>query len=351
MKSLVKLLLGFAMILLCTCAVKKQGWPEWERFKQLYISVDGRVSDQKKTTSEGQSYALFFALVANDRITFNKLLTWTINNLCQGDIDKHLPAWLWGLDDKNNWGVLDENSASDSDLWIAYDLLEAGRLWNNPDYTLLGEKLLDNIARQELINLPGQGLMLMPGKVGFLKDTSLRINPSYFPIQVLNRLGIHKGIWQVLAQKTPDLLQQVSPRGFAPDWILWEEGKGWQPDSEHPDLGSYAAIRVYLWVGMLADTDPAKHKLKSHFQPMVQLTQKLGYPPEEVNTATGKSNGQGPIGFSAALLPLMGEKAFPTLKFTIKPDNYYNSVLILFGSGYQQGYFDFNSKGELRPFW
>ena len=29
-------------------------------------------------------------------------------------------------------GVLDPNSASDSDLWIAYDLLQAGRLWNEP---------------------------------------------------------------------------------------------------------------------------------------------------------------------------------------------------------------------------
>ena len=44
-------------------------WPAWEQFKKDYISEGGRVVDpsdtRKITTSEGQSYALFFALAAN----------------------------------------------------------------------------------------------------------------------------------------------------------------------------------------------------------------------------------------------------------------------------------------------
>ncbi len=75
-------------------------WPAWQQFKQDYISDAGRVIDpsspQKITTSEGQSYGLFFALVANDRETFDRLLTWTENNLAAGDLTAHLPAWLWG---------------------------------------------------------------------------------------------------------------------------------------------------------------------------------------------------------------------------------------------------------------
>lgn len=59
-------------------------WPAWEQFKQAYVSPEGRVIDpsdaRKISTSEGQSYGLFFALAANDRAGFDKLLTWTQNN-------------------------------------------------------------------------------------------------------------------------------------------------------------------------------------------------------------------------------------------------------------------------------
>ncbi len=40
-------------------------WPAWEQFKQAYVSPEGRVIDpsdaRKISTSEGQSYGLFFA--------------------------------------------------------------------------------------------------------------------------------------------------------------------------------------------------------------------------------------------------------------------------------------------------
>lgn len=53
------------------------GWPQWQSFKRDYVSRDGRVIDpadsKNVTTSEGQSYAMFFALVANDRDAFGKL--------------------------------------------------------------------------------------------------------------------------------------------------------------------------------------------------------------------------------------------------------------------------------------
>jgi len=127
-------------------------WPAWDRFKAELVSVDGRVIDPSDerliTTSEGQSYALFFALVGNDRQAFAQLLRWTTNNLAEGDLARHLPAWLWGRNRQQQWQVLDTNNASDADLWIAYSLLEAGRLWDEPAYTQLGQRLLWRIAAQ-----------------------------------------------------------------------------------------------------------------------------------------------------------------------------------------------------------
>lgn len=80
-------------------------WPMWEEFKRSFMTQDGRiVSDDEKggqTYSEGQAYALFFALAANDRPTFELLLQWTENNLCAGDLSTALPAWLWGK--KTGW--------------------------------------------------------------------------------------------------------------------------------------------------------------------------------------------------------------------------------------------------------
>ena len=54
-------------------------WPLWEQFTQRFMQDDGRVIDyttaQQHSTSEGQSYAMFFALVARDRMLLRLPLT------------------------------------------------------------------------------------------------------------------------------------------------------------------------------------------------------------------------------------------------------------------------------------
>src|SRR5258708_14617352 len=61
------------------------GWPAWQRFKRLYLSEDGRVIDastpRRITVSEGQAYALIFALIANDPAAFSRIIRWTQENL------------------------------------------------------------------------------------------------------------------------------------------------------------------------------------------------------------------------------------------------------------------------------
>lgn len=333
-------------------------WPIWEKFKQYYINPDGRVIDpqtpNKITTSEGQSYGLFFALVAQDKILFDKMLQWTADNLAAGDLSKRLPAWEWGKNNKNQWVVLDSNSAADSDLWIAYDLLEAGRLWSNAYYTSLGNSLLRRILREEVVQLPGFGLMLLPGKTGFTLKKSWRINPSYLPPQLLARFSSIDSRWKKLERNARLMLLDSSPKGFAPDWIMWKKGKGWQPDQKHPDIGGYDAIRVYLWVGMLALDSPRQSVLVNHFLPFSVLTQKLGAPPEQINVLTGQTKGIGPVGFSAALLPLLAnnipESAAQRQRINAQAfsdDNYYTSVLRLFGQGWDDKRYRFNAQGQL----
>lgn len=143
------LLAAFSVQAACT-------WPAWEQFKKDYISQEGRVIDpsdaRKITTSEGQSYGMFSALAANDRAAFDNILDWTQNNLAQGSLKERLPAWLWGKEENSKWEVLDSNSASDGDVWMAWSLLEAGRLWKEQRYTDIGSALLKRIAREEVVH-------------------------------------------------------------------------------------------------------------------------------------------------------------------------------------------------------
>ncbi|MDF9776138.1 cellulose synthase complex periplasmic endoglucanase BcsZ [Pseudomonas baetica] len=339
-------------------------WPAWENFKQHLISDDGRVIDasspQQITTSEGQSYGLFFALVANDRKSFDRLLTWTRNNLADGDLGAHLPAWQWGRDKDGQWGVLDGNNASDADLWIAYSLLEAGRLWRRPDYLALGNHLLWRSAAQTLRKLPGLGLMLLPGDVGFESSQGWRLNLSYLPPQLLTRFALIAPVWTEVAQNSRRALIEGSPKGFAPDWLMWQAGQGFSSDAKGSD-GSYDAIRVYLWVGMLAADAPERTVLLNHFKPMIEATARLRYVPEHVDSATGESMGAGPVGFSAALLPLLASDASAAAALSEQrehlrqsaplADAYYNQSLVMFGQGWDEHRYRFDKDGRLQPNW
>lgn len=337
-------------------------WPAWEQFKTDYVSQDGRVIDPSDkrvvTTSEGQSYALFFALVANDRSAFDRLLGWTQNNLAQGALADYLPAWRWGRKDDNGWGVLDSNSASDADIWIAWSLLEAGRLWKNDDYTQVGKALLKRIVKEEVVSVPGLGLMLLPGKIGFVEKNAWRFNPSYLPPQLaryFSRFGLP---WTTLRETNLRLMRETAPKGFSPDWVSWKKDKGWQLKADDKFISSYDAIRVYLWVGMMHDSDPQKARLLARFKPMATVTQRNGVPPETVNVATGAVvKPSGPVGFSAAMLPFLQDRdaqAQQRKRVTDQfpqQDAYYNYVLALFGQGWDQYRYRFSARGELQPQW
>lgn len=54
---------------------------------------------------------------------------------------------------------------------------------------------------------------------------------------------------------------------------------------------------------MMNDNDPQKARLLARFRPMAATTTKQGVPPEKVNVASGARTGNGPVGFSAAMLP------------------------------------------------
>lgn len=344
-------------------------WPAWESFKKNFISADGRVIDSSTegmhTTSEGQAYAMFFSLVANDPATFEKLLNWTSLNQSQDDLTSHLPSWVQGKKEDDTVGVLDENSASDADLWMAYTLGEAGRLWTNRRYVALSSLLANRILAAETLEVHGLGLVLLPGSVGFTPTpTQVRLNPSYVPLQLMHWFTTHSKDprWVSLLNTSRQLIVKSSPKGYAPDWTIYDYDKGFMPDpdGEKSGIGSYDAIRVYLWAGMLNRDHEDRALLLDALKPMARFVESQGYPPESIHTLTGAADNEGPAGFSAAMIPFLraaglnraAEQQLARIGAQpIEEDRYYDQVLSLYALGWHDNLYRFDSKGNLTPRW
>lgn len=341
--------------------------PGWIAYQAALVSPDGRVMDAATpaaiTTSEGQAYGLFFALVNQDRERFDRLLDWTANNLAEGDLASHLPAWQWGRADDGQWRILDRNPASDADVWIAYVLTEAGHLWREPRYASLGRALAAQIVARETVLLPGFGQMLLPGPVGFHPSaTRWRLNPSYLPVQVLRGLATRLGepVWALMADNAGKLLTQTAARGYAPDWVLYETGHGFLPDAQSKAIGSYNAIRVYLWVAMLHPAEPWSTRLKLAFAPLHDRVLAEQAVPEAVDTLTGRVlAADGPPGFAHAVLPLLTVLAdsktarrrvwlYRQQVDAMPVSGYYNQSLRLFSQLWLQERYRFAADGTLQ---
>lgn len=347
-------------------------WSAYRNFVSHTLQADGRVVDAStpalQSTSEGQSYGMFFALVANDRVNFDRILGWTRANLAGGQFDTgnlRLPAWQWGRRPEGSWGVLDPNAASDADLWIAYDLLQAGRLWHAPEYTALGTALADEVARREVVDLAGLGSMMLPGPKGFVNGGVTRLNPSYLPLPVLRGLAheLHGGPWRALAQNAFKMISATAPRGFAPDWAAWRAGQ-FVVDPGSGDTGSYDAIRVYLWAGLADMADPLARPWLNAVRGMQERVAQTGVPPEKVSATSGVGTGEGPLSYWGALAPYfaalgdqkglaLARARLAALSGGTAADEpvYYDRVLGLFGGGAVDGRYHFDANGQLVPSW
>jgi endoglucanase len=368
------------LILCATGGCKPGSWTLWDSYAARFIDAQGRVFDPKgdqHTTSEGQAYAMFFALADNDRPTFDRLLAWTQVNLAAGDLGTHLPAWVWGKDPSGVWTTLDANSASDADVWMAYALLEGGRLWKEPRYTDMGRKMLAQIVATEVEDLPAFGTMMLPGPVGFKHDQTWTLNPSYLPVFVFQRLAAldPAGPWRQIALDIPRLVEQSARHGYAMDGVNYFPGDGFYPvagleqgsKSDAPG-GSYDAIRVYLWVGMMDGSGDARSNMANSLSGMCAYLADHDAPPEKVSDLGVPLAQDGPIGFSAAVLPYL--RAFPDrsristqqmIRMNFMRDEssglygkdlaYYDQNLALFATGFLEGKFRFGPGGELKVEW
>jgi endoglucanase len=162
-----------------------------------------------------------------------------------------------------------------------------------------------------------------------------------------------------MVNSATQLMIQPSVKGFSPDWVGYTDGQGFQPDQKTLGQGSYDAIRVYLWAGMLSPDDPVQARLLTAFSPLVNYIKEHGFPPERLDSVTGDVvSDMGPAGFSWAVIPFLRatgnevlvreqiDRAKAVSKITTQ--GYYGRVLALFGAGWVDGRYAFAPDGLLR---
>jgi endoglucanase len=360
----------------------QQPWPLWKAYTSHFLDNQGRVIDRSagdRTTSEGQAYAMFFALVDDDKSHFGKLLDWTEANLAGGDLTARLPAWSWGKTGSGEWKIVDDNSASDADLWLAYTLMEAGRLWHDPRYDKLGRVIAARIAKEEIVLVPGLGTTLAPGPHGFHTDNDTYIlNPSYLPLPLLAYMArtMPEGPWSGVLESLSSLLSPQPSHGFAMDWV--EAGaNGIHPslppheptagEREPQPAGSYDAIRVYLWLGIADGNTPGQRDLLAQVSGMGAYMKTAITPPAEVDPQGNILHAEGSVGFSAALIPylqsvgLKAQAKSQTDRLIASKDagtglygrsaGYYDQNLALFSTAWSEQRYRFDRDGKLHLKW
>jgi endoglucanase len=353
----------------------RPSWPLWTHYAEHFVQDDGRVVDHDRdelTTSEGQSYAMFFALVANDPVRFDLLYRWSVEHLADGSLKENLPAWSWGRGPDGTLGIKDSNSASDADMWIAYDLIQAGRLWRRPDYTNAGTGLLKLIATKEVSQVHGS-FVLLPAKTGFEHSGTVVLNPSYMPLFLFHAAARSQpaGPWSALAGSLPGLLRMGSIDGFAADWLQVSSDGIIRPipapGSMASAMGSYDAIRVYLWSGITAPGTPGHDAVLNELSGMANYMKAHPLPPESVTAGQQVPSHTGPVSYSAALIPFLQASQAPQAASLQErrlnaawssrsglygePPRYYDQNLSMFALGFIEHRYRIRNTGELEVSW
>lgn len=220
--------------------------PEWQLFKQRFLAPEGRVVDagQKNIShSEGQGYGMLLAVHYDDRAAFDLLWQWTRTRLqVRGD---HLLVWKWAPGD----GITDRNNATDGDLLVAWALQRAAEKWQEPRYSEEGASIAQDI-RNLLLRRTKQGLVMLPGQLGFDRQGDVVVNLCYFIFPALRDMARLDPApeWDELAKSGLNLLAQAhfGRWGLPPDWLKLGE-KTAPADGFAPNFG-YDAIRIPLYL-------------------------------------------------------------------------------------------------------
>lgn len=230
----------------------------WQDYKARFVSQHGRVIDTGNgmiSHSEGQGYAMLFAVASNDRETFDRLWGWTRANLMVRD--DQLMAWRWEPGQRP--AVADMNNATDGDILVAWALTEAAEHWGELSYRIAARRIAVEVGRKTVLFKTANGALLLPAVQGFSaqeRPDGPIINLSYYVFPAFARLKIVAAEydWSGLTQTGLDLLKASAESGvkLPPDWLSVRE-KQLRPAEGFTPYFAYNAVRIPLylaWAGI-----------------------------------------------------------------------------------------------------
>ncbi|HEX3063507.1 MAG TPA: glycosyl hydrolase family 8 [Usitatibacter sp.] len=300
---------------------------DWERFKQSFVDPDGRVVDAVQggiSHSEGQGFAMLFAVHHGDRDAFERLWRWTRRNLQVRD--DALLAWRW----EPQRGVTDRNDATDGDLLVAWALWRAAAAWERPEYATEARRIARDV-RTRAMRRGTHGLVLLPGLEGFDKPDGAVLNLSYWVFPALAELDRADPApeWAEVSRNGLEILgySYFGRWGLPPDWL--KLGDRVAPAGPSPQRFGYDAVRIplyLLWSGL--DTD-ARMKPYRDFWGTYRDAREL---PAFTNLGDDSVDSRGAAAGIRAVAqwvlarPAPAAEALPLLE---TGDTYYSAVLLL----------------------
>lgn len=229
-----------------------KGVPFWQAYLDAFVSEEGRVIDTANggiSHSEGQGYGLLLAVAAGDEEAFDRMWSWTRQNL-QIRASDRLLAWRWTPGDAPH--VTDWNNATDGDLLVGYALLKAAKRFNRPDFLNHAKELAVDLEALTLVK-SDDGVLLMPGVEGFSphdrRDGPV-INLSYWVFPALEAFAEAFGApWEATLTSGSKLLEQsrFSEAALPPEWLALG-GREPLPAAGFDPVFGYNAVRVPLYL-------------------------------------------------------------------------------------------------------
>lgn len=225
----------------------QQAWAAW---RTSYVAPEGRVVDgfqQGASHSEGQGYGMALALSFGDAETFARLYNWTEANLALRP--DALLAWRWLPDALPH--VADRNNASDGDLFYAWALARAARLFDAPDYAARARAIAADLVATCIVPMPdGSAEVMLPAASGFLTETGFILNPSYWMPRAMRDLAAatDQPALARAADGAERVMAQMAANGLVPDWAeVTADGITLPPARFSADAG-YESLRVPLFL-------------------------------------------------------------------------------------------------------
>ena len=217
---------------------------DWETFKQAFVEADGRVVDTGQgriSHSEGQGFALVFAVHYDDRAGFERIWQWTQKNLQVRE--DALLAWRW----EAGKGVTDRNNATDGDILVAWALVRAGEKWGVAEYGPAAKRIAQDV-RVRMVRKVNHGFVVVPGSQGFDKPEGLVVNLSYWVFPAFRDLARidPSPAWEEVA-KTGVTMLGYSYFGrwrLPPDWLRLASRVSPAP----PEQFGYNAVRIPIYL-------------------------------------------------------------------------------------------------------